>query len=422
MENQASKKKIHYAWYILVVCFLMNMTVHVLVMQVASLYMVPMYQELEVPRVMLSLQSVLMAAGAVLTAPFWGKMYKKFDARVVLTICTAMTALCTIGRGFMPNMVSILVLAAVKGVFFTGNTVLPNSILLTAWFKKRRGFAVSTASLGISVGGVIFSPIVERLISSMGWRMSDKIVGLIMLVIMIPCTVFIVRSTPADKNLQPLGADEPVGEQAAAKKPAPVGFTMAEARRSPAFYVFLLSIFAMTFATGAALQLPAYLTDIGYGSAVAAKVLSAYMAVAIGGKLLLGYIIDRFGEKIGSIYICVVGVLAFLCFIMAGNKTFIYLLIVLYGLASGITSVLPALLTSKIFGTRDYGPIYGTVVSVNRFGGVIGTVLVSLLFDITGDYSIIWPLCAICMAATLVAIVYCMGYSEKKMKAVKPAV
>ena len=136
MENQASKKKIHYAWYILVVCFLMNMTVHVLVMQVASLYMVPMYQELEVPRVMLSLQSVLMAAGAVLTAPFWGKMYKKYDARVVLTICTAMTALCTIGRGFMPNMVSILVLAAVKGVFFTGNTVLPNSILLTAWFKK----------------------------------------------------------------------------------------------------------------------------------------------------------------------------------------------------------------------------------------------------------------------------------------------
>ncbi|MCQ4833461.1 hypothetical protein NE473_31660 [Hungatella sp. SL.1.14] len=91
-------------------------------------------------------------------------------------------------------------------------------------------------------------------------------------------------------------------------------------------------------------------------------------------------------------------------------------------MASGITSVLPALLTSKIFGTRDYGPIYGTVVSVNRFGGVIGTVLVSLLFDITGDYSIIWPLCAICMAATLVAIVYCMGYSEKKMKDVKSAV
>ena len=48
-------------------------------------------------------------------------------------------------------------------------------------------------------------------------------------------------------------------------------------------------------------------------------------------------------------------------------------MIVLYGLVSGITSVMPTLLTSTIFGNKDYGPIYGMVVSVNRFGGGIGT-------------------------------------------------
>ena len=42
MENKNSK--IHYAWYILAACFLLNMTVHVMVMQIASLYMVPMAQ------------------------------------------------------------------------------------------------------------------------------------------------------------------------------------------------------------------------------------------------------------------------------------------------------------------------------------------------------------------------------------------
>ena len=88
-------------------------------------------------------------------------------------------------------------------------------------------------------------------------------------------------------------------------------------------------------------------------------------------------------------------------------------MILFWGLGSGITSVLPALLTSKIFGNRDYGPIYGLVVSVNRFGGVIGTVLVSLLFDITGDYTIIWPMCVASMAVTLVAILFCLGRSAK---------
>ena len=76
---------------------------------------------------------------------------------------------------------------------------------------------------------------------------------------------------------------------------------------------------------------------------------------------------------------------------------------------------MPTLLTSKIFGNRDYGPIYGMVVSVNRFGGVGGTLLVSLLYDITKNYSIIWPACVISMAFTLVATLGCMKLSRKKL-------
>ena len=74
-ENQMEKtKKLHYAWLILAACFLLNMTVHTMVMQVSSLYMVPMSEDLQVPRTLLSLQSVVMAVGAVVTAPFWGKL------------------------------------------------------------------------------------------------------------------------------------------------------------------------------------------------------------------------------------------------------------------------------------------------------------------------------------------------------------
>ena len=84
---------------------------------------------------------------------------------------------------------------------------------------------------------------------------------------------------------------------------------------------------------------------------------------------------------------------------------------------SGITSVMPTLLTSTIFGNKDYGPIYGMVVSVNRFGGGIGTLLVSFLFDLTGDYSIIWPACLICMALTFFLLLLCMSMSKKKLVA-----
>ena len=414
MENKNSK--IHYAWYILAACFLLNMTVHVMVMQIASLYMVPMAQDLGVPRTLLSLQSVVMSVGAVVTAPFWGKIYKQHNARNVLLLCTVMTALCTIGRSFMPNVWGILILAAVKGVFFTGNSVLPISILLTAWFRKKRGLAISIASLGISTGSVIFSPVVERIISTYGWRTSDQLIGALMLIVMVPCTLRII-GMPKTKGRLPYGMEDGAAAQAAGapaqKQAALTGMTFAEAKKSPLLYLFLLAVFGMVFATGAALQIPAYLTDIGYGSAVAARVVAAYSAVAIAGKLILGSVIDKFGEKTGSAYICIVGILAFICFVLAKNRIFLYGIILFWGLGSGITSVLPTLLTSKIFGNRDYGPIYGIVLSVNRFGGVIGTVLVSLLFDLTGDYTIIWPACVASMVLALAAIMICLNRSGK---------
>ncbi|WP_171042688.1 MULTISPECIES: MFS transporter [unclassified Clostridium] len=418
------KKKVHYAWYILGVCILINVIVQALVMQISSLYIVPMYNDLQVPRSLLSLQSVCITVGAVLTAPYWGKLYKKHGARKLLPGCVAVTALCTIGRSLMPNIWGILVLAFIKGVFFTGSTLLPISILLTIWFKEKRGFAISVAAIGTSIGGVIFSPVVERLISTYGWRFSDRAMGLIMLVIVVPVTYQVVRSTPKDVGLRPYGAENVAANgantsnrtQGAQKEEAQVtGMTAAEARRSPILYVFLLAIFCMTFATGAALQLPVYLTDIGYGSAVAAKVVSGYMAVGIFGKLILGHVTDRFGEKAATVYVCGVGILAFVGFIFAKNQVAFYMMIVAYGLASGITSIMPTLLTSKIFGNRDYGPIYGMVVSVNRFGGVVGTLLVSLLYDITKNYSIIWPACVISMAFTLVATLGCMKLSRKKL-------
>lgn len=429
------KKKVHYAWYILGICILINVVVQALVMQISSLYIVPMYNDLQVPRSLLSLQSVCITVGAVLTAPYWGKLYKKHGARKLLPGCVAVTALCTIGRSLMPNIWGILVLAFIKGVFFTGSTLLPISMLLTIWFKEKRGFAISVAAIGTSIGGVIFSPVVERLISTYGWRFSDRAMGLVMLVIVVPVTYLVVRSTPKDVGLRPYGAENAAangtkgdnGTQGTQKQGTQkqgirnqedaqvTGMTAAEARRSPILYVFLLAIFCMTFATGAALQLPVYLTDIGYGSAVAAKAVSGYMAVGIIGKLVLGHVTDRFGEKTATVYVCGVGILAFVGFMFARNQIAFYMMIVAYGLASGITSIMPTLLTSKIFGNRDYGPIYGMVVSVNRFGGVVGTLLVSLLYDITKNYSIIWPVCAVSMAFTLVAALGCMKLSRNKV-------
>lgn len=412
-----SIKKGGYAWIILATCFVLNMTVHCLVMQMASFYVVPMYNDLQVPRTLLSLQSVAISVGAMLMAPVWGKVYKKHDARFVVALCTGMTTLCTIGRSFMPNIWAILVLAVVKGIFFAGATMLPVSILLTVWFRKKRGLAVSIAAIGISVGNVIFSPVVESLISTFGWRGSDQITGLFCFVFMVPISLLLMTSRPASRGLAPYGMEDGGQATDASKKSAEVwGMTAAEARKTPLLYLFLAAILCISFAIGASLQMPAYLTDIGYGSAGAAKVLSAGSAIAIFGKLLMGAVCDKFGIKIGSIYACVSGILLFVCFTLAGNFVALVGLAVFYGLATGISTVLPTLLTVGIFGNRDYDVIYGMVTSANFMAGVLGSVGVMVLYDITGSYTIIWPLCTVAMVLALVFSVFCLNHSAKIAK------
>ena len=204
MEKQT--KKIHYAWYILACCFLINFIVQSIVMQLSNLYIVPMYNDLQVPRTLLSLQSICITVGAVVTAPYWGKLYKTKDARKLLPMAVSVVALCTIARSFCPSIWFILPLAFIKGVFFTGSTLLPISILLTMWFKERRGFAISFASIGTSAGGVVLSPVVSYLISDFGWRNSDRIVGIAMFIIVVPCLFLVVRSRRKDIGLQAYSA------------------------------------------------------------------------------------------------------------------------------------------------------------------------------------------------------------------------
>ena len=295
MEKQT--KKIHYAWYILACCFLINFIVQSIVMQLSNLYIVPMYNDLQVPRTLLSLQSICITVGAVVTAPYWGKLYKTKDARKLLPMAVSVVALCTIARSFCPSIWFILPLAFIKGVFFTGSTLLPISILLTMWFKERRGFAISFASIGTSAGGVVLSPVVSYLISDFGWRNSDRIVGIAMFIIVVPCLFLVVRSRPKDIGLQAYGAETSqaagIVKEKAKQAAEAVGMTAREARRSPILYFFLLAIFSLTLATGAALQIPTYLQDIGYSPAVAAKAVSAYSAIGILGRLFLGWFSDK---------------------------------------------------------------------------------------------------------------------------------
>ena len=55
---------------------------------------------------------------------------------------------------------------------------------------------ISVALMGISIGGMVLSPILSAIIGQFGWRKAYFILGIISLIVLIPISVFIVRRTP----------------------------------------------------------------------------------------------------------------------------------------------------------------------------------------------------------------------------------
>lgn len=198
MEYYEKKGNLHYAWYILIVCFLLNMIVQAFVMSVSNLYVVPIWKEFQVSRSLVTMQSICITISSVLSAPIWGRLYRNRSARILLPSALTGTAICCFIRSLCPNIYCVLLCAFFKGIFFTGSTLLPISILLTAWFAKKRGFAISVAAIGSSTGGVIMSPFVNYLIVKFGWRHADQIMAFLIFSLCVPMTYLVIRNKPRD--------------------------------------------------------------------------------------------------------------------------------------------------------------------------------------------------------------------------------
>ena len=408
-----TKGKLHYAWYILVVCILMNMTVHALVMQVSNLYMVPMSDDLNVPRTLLSLQSVIMAVGAIITAPIWGKFYKKYDARIILSICTLVAGLATIARAFMPNIWCILIVSAVKGISFAGNTVLPNSILLTRWFQKSRGIAVSTVAIGISLGGVIFNPIVESIITASGWRTADIVVGLVMLVIRLPLILFVVRSSPKDKGLLPFGY-KPGEDAAKVSEEDHRGLTAKDALRSPYFYIIIISIMLIYFYGSFQIHISNYAISVGFPVEEASRVASLMMIGLVAGKILLGFVNDRLGG-LATLGAAVILVLAAVITLVTSHGAVMPVFIgsFLVGMSAGSLQLVPPMIVRGSMGNKEYGKIYGWAATIGVLVSAVAAPIYAAILDATGTYNTIIAVAAGGMILALVLNLIAYGRARK---------
>ena len=140
MEN---KKGIFYGWWIVVACTLIMGTFFTLLLSCLSLFTVPICEDLGISRSAFSTFSTILSVMGMILSPVAGKLCATKNTRMIMTGTLLIGVIGYIGISFVQNVGLLYVLAVIIGFGSSFCTTVPIAVILTRWFVKARGTAMS---------------------------------------------------------------------------------------------------------------------------------------------------------------------------------------------------------------------------------------------------------------------------------------
>ena len=416
MEMTKRKNRSIYHWVILVCCVLTLMFAYSTRIGLAQLFATEILKETGFATSAYFLAGTISSVICIFTGPIAGKLLRGKYMRPTFFICVVGTLVSYACYGFCHSLWQFYLVGALVGIFAMGCCTIPVSVLITNWFEKNRGLMISIAMMGISIGGTVLSPLLSWLIVEFGWRYAYFILCALSLIVLVPIALFVVRRAPQDVGLEPYGHGEETAVSTK-KKNVPASnwnATLKEARKTPILWMFAVGAFLIYFTACFMGHMSYYLQGVGFDAAAVASYISLYSVVAIIGKLVLGRIFDRFGPKIGILF----GSGTFLLFLVGflfvqGSPMMLYFAAVMYGFGTCTATVAIPIMTTSVFGAKNYSELYGFISAFTMAGSAIGSSAIGFLYDLTGSYRPALTVLAILTALTIVIMFACINMGQK---------
>lgn len=319
---------------------------------------------------------------AALLAPVYGGLSDRFGVRPVALWSLFLFGIIFGSFYFLPaSEIGYLLFWAALGAIGIGSTPVTWSRAISMWFNRHRGLALGIMLLGTSLAAMVVPQIAQKAISAGGWRMAFPVVALLPLFIAIPLGFFWFREPRPDEC--PEGVADASG--------AIIGITLREAVGGYRFWVLLCSILLTAFAYGGAhIHIAQIVGMHGFSAEVAASVLGVVAIGILAGRLLVGFLFDRFWAPGIAFPALLLPALA--CWLLMGTQAELSHVIVggfLLGFAAGTESDVIAYLAAKYFGMAHYGRIYGVLYMPFAIGSAISPIIYGMVRDSTGNYDLI---------------------------------
>ena len=181
-----------YGWWVVIGGILIMAVMHSLLTTCWGLYVKPVTADMGFSRGAFALCSTIISGVTVFLSPYMGKWLAKKNTRLIHSICIIGMALSYAAFSLATSITHFYIIAFFMGAFSCGAVALPVSIIITNWFVKKRGLAISLALAGSGFGGAVISPIMTQVMQGYGWRESFVVFGLLMAIVSLPMALFVM--------------------------------------------------------------------------------------------------------------------------------------------------------------------------------------------------------------------------------------
>jgi len=264
-------------------------------------------------------------------------------------------------------------------------TILVQATIWTAAvssrFERARGLALAIALSGASIGATVFPPLATWLIETHGWQRAVAYEASIWAAVTFPVLLLFFRGA-RDRGASPDPTDAPV-------QAVQGGVTLPEAFRSSVFWrLFAASMMFTVTIIALQVHFVPVLTDGGAAPMAAAGIAALVGIFSIIGRLGTGFLLDRFrGSRVGALVFLLPAFGCLLLLYGGADTLALSVAAALIGLTLGSEIDVIAYLTSRYFGLRHFGALYGAMLVALSMGTAIGPVAAAAVFDSQGSYA-----------------------------------
>jgi MFS family permease len=328
-----------------------------------------------------------------------GWVVDRFGPRRLMMAGIVMAGVALIGLGWTSSLGMFYFFYFFNALGYVCGGPLPNQVLLTGWFDRSRGKAMGFAYLGIGIGGATVPWISHALVQHFGWQAALRLLGLSIVVVSFPLAVLVKEPPRAITNA---GAVTPASPMSAFKQ-----FS---------FYLLILgSMCSIAAVSGTQQNLKLFLSlDRHFTQRDAAGVLSLVLSFSIAGRLLIGWLADRFSKKYVMLLTYLLVAAGIPLLFLGTSKAALYISAAIFGIGLGGDYMIIPLVTAEIFGMQILGRLLGVLLAAGAIADATAPWLIGRLRDTTGSYSVS---CIVLVALALLGGLAVLGLPGRRRAA-----